>query len=117
VVTRVDPRVTDGTVIVDVDLEGELPGGARPQLEVEGIIYISRSQNTLYVGKPAYVKSNSAVSVYKLDPSGRYADRITIAVGKVSVNDVQVLSGLSAGDQIITSEIGEWRDQERILLN
>lgn len=117
VVTRVDPRVTDGTVIVDVDLEGELPVGARPQLEVEGIIYISRSQNTLYVGKPAYVKSNSAVSVYKLDQSGRYADRITIEVGKVSVNDVQVLSGLNAGDQIITSEIGEWRDQERILLN
>jgi len=117
VVTRVDPGVTNGTVIVDVELEGELPAGARPQLEVEGVVYVSRSQNTLYVSKPAYVKANSAVSVYKLDPSGRYADRITIQVGKVSVNDVQVLKGLDAGDRIITSEIGEWRDQERILLN
>jgi RND family efflux transporter MFP subunit len=117
VVTRVDPGVTNGTVIVDVDLEGELPTGARPQLEVEGIIFVSRSPNSLYVGKPAYVKAGAAVTVYKLDPSGNYADRITIKVGKVSVNHVQVLSGLDAGDRIITSEIGEWRDQERILLN
>jgi len=116
-VTRIDPGVTDGTVIVDVDLQGVLPAGARPQLEIEGIVYISQFKNSLFVGKPAYVKSDAAVTVYKLEPSGRYADRVTIKVGKVSVNHVQVLSGLRAGDRIITSEIGEWQDQERILLN
>lgn len=116
-VTRVDPGVTDGTVTVDVDLQGELPAGARPQLEIEGIINISEFPNALYVGKPAYVKSNATVSVYKLESSGRYADRVTIRVGKVSVNHVQVLDGLTAGDRIITSETGEWQDQERILLN
>jgi HlyD family secretion protein len=116
-VTRVDPGVTDGTVVVDVALHGELPAGARPQLEVEGIIYISEFSNALYVGKPAYVKSNATISVYKLDPSGRYAERIPIRVGKVSVNHAQVLDGLAAGDRIITSETGEWQDQDRILLN
>jgi len=116
-VTRVDPGVTDGTVIVDVRLQGELPAGSRPQLQIEGIIYISESRNTLFVGKPAYVRSNAAISVYKLEPSGRYADRVGIRIGKVSVNEVQVLDGLAPGDRIITSEIGEWQDQERILLN
>jgi HlyD family secretion protein len=55
--------------------------------------------------------------VFKLDSAGRYADRVTIKVGKVSVSYVQVLGGLSAGDRIITSEIGEWQDEQRILLN
>jgi HlyD family secretion protein len=116
VVTRVDPGVTDGTVVVDVDLRGPLPAGVRPQLPVEGTIYVVRMPNTLYVGKPAYVKNDAAISVYKLDPSGPYATRTTIKAGKVSVNYLQVLEGLQAGDRIITSEIGEWQGQERILL-
>jgi len=117
VVKRIDPGVTDGAVIVDVELQGALPAGARPQLQIEGTIYISRLPNAIYVGKPSYVKADSAITVYKLDSSGRYADRTTIKVGKVSLNHVQVLEGLDKGDRIITSEIGEWQDQERVLLN
>ena len=116
VVTRVDPGVTDGTVVVDVDLQGALPAGTRPQLPVEGIVYIARLPNTLYVGKPAYVKNDSDLAVYKLDPAGRYATRVRIRAGQVSLNYLQVLQGLQAGDQIITSEIGAWQDQQRILI-
>jgi HlyD family secretion protein len=116
VVTRVDPGVTDGTVVVDVDLQGTVPAGARPQLPIEGTIYVSQLPNTLFVGKPTYVKNDSDISVYKLDPAGRYATRTTIKAGKVSLNYLQVLQGLQAGDRIITSEIGEWEGQDRILL-
>jgi hypothetical protein len=116
VVTRVDPSVTDGTVVVDVDLHGALPAGARPQLPVEGTIYISRLPNAVFVGKPAYVKNDATIAVYKLDEAGRYANRVNIKAGKVSLNDLQVLQGLQAGDRIITSEIGEWQSENRILL-
>ena len=116
VVTRVDPGVTEGTVVVDADLQGALPAGARPQLQVEGTIYISQLPNSLYVGKPSYVKNDAAITVYKLDPAGSYASRVTIKAGKVSLNYLQVLEGLEAGDRIITSEIREWQGQERILL-
>jgi len=116
VVARVDPGVTDGTVVVDVDLKGALPAGARPQLQVEGIVYVSQLPNTLYVGKPAYVKNDADIAVYKLDPDDRYATRVTIKAGKVSLNYLQVLEGLEPGDRIITSEIAEWQGQERILL-
>ena len=68
------------------------------------------------MGKPSYVKNDAAIAVYKLDPAGRYARRTTIKAGKVSLNYMQVLQGLQAGDRIITSEIGEWQGQERILL-
>lgn len=115
-VSRVDPGVTDGTVVVDVDLHGELPAGARPQMQVEGVIYVSQLPNTLYVGKPSYVKNDAAITVYKLDPAGRYATRVTIKAGKASLNYLQVLDGLEAGDRIITSEISEFQNQERILL-
>ena len=116
VVSRVDPGVTDGTVVVDVDLTGALPAGARPQLQIEGVVYISQVPNAIYVGKPSYVQNDAEIAVYKLDPAGRYATRTKIKAGKVSLSYLQVLQGLQPGDQIITSEIGEWQGQDRILL-
>ncbi len=116
-VTRVDPAVTDGTVIVDVDLKGAIPAGARPQLPVEGVVYLSQLPDTLYVGRPAYVKTNASIAVYRLDSGGVYATRVPIQAGKVSLDYLQVLAGLEAGDRIITSETGEWQGKERILLN
>jgi multidrug efflux pump subunit AcrA (membrane-fusion protein) len=116
VVSRVDPGVTEGTVVVDVDLRGALPVGARPQLQIEGVVYTSQLANTLYVGKPAYVKNDSEISVYKLDPAGLYATPVRIKAGKISLDYLQVLQGLQAGDRIITSEVGEWQGQDRILL-
>ncbi|HEX7153200.1 MAG TPA: efflux RND transporter periplasmic adaptor subunit [Thermoanaerobaculia bacterium] len=116
-VTRVDPAVTGGTVLVDVELRSAPPPGSRPQLPVEGVIYLSRLPDTLFVGKPSYVKTNAAMTVYKLDADGRYATRVPIKAGKLSVNHVQVLSGLKAGDRIITSEIAEFQDKQRILID
>ena len=117
VVVRVDPAVNEGTVIVDVDLKGAIPAGARPQLPVEGVVFLTQLPDTLYVARPAYVKSNADILVYKLDQSGRYATRVPIKAGKVSLDYLQILSGLKEGDRIITSETGEWQNKDRILLN
>lgn len=115
-VVRIDPAVINGTVVVDVSLTGKIPPSARPQLPVDGTIYVSRIPDALYVGRPSYVKSNATVSVYKLDASGNYASRASVQVGKVSLDYMQVLGGLSKGDRLITSETGEWQGQDRILL-
>lgn len=116
-VTRIDPGVTEGTVIVDVELEGLMPRGARPQLQVEGTIYIAQLEDTLYVGKPSYIKADDSVALYRLDANGEYAQRVVVELGKVSVNHVQIRDGLQEGERIITSDSSGWQDHERILLN
>jgi HlyD family secretion protein len=50
-VTRIDPAVLNGTVLVDVELEGPLPPGARPDLSVDGTVEIERLRDVLYVGR------------------------------------------------------------------
>ena len=51
---RIDPAVVNGTVTVDVELTGELPKGARPDLSVDGTIDLERLENVVYVGRPAF---------------------------------------------------------------
>ena len=41
-VSRIDPAAVNGTVDVDVTLEGALPPGARPDLSVDGTITLER---------------------------------------------------------------------------
>ena len=53
-VVRMDPASQNGTVTVDVTLDGTLPKGARPDLSVDGTIEIERLSDVLHVGRPAY---------------------------------------------------------------
>lgn len=116
-VRRVEPAVNEGTVIVDVDLVGKLPAGARPELQVEGIIFQEQFPNTLFVAKPNLVKTNSTVSLYRLDEDGDYAERISVKLGEASVDRVQVLDGLQERDRIILSDSSSWQEHDVILLN
>ena len=117
IVSRVEPAVNEGTVTVDVELVGELPTGSRPELQVEGVIYQDQFENTLFVDRPSMVKTDSLVSVYRLDEDGVYAERVKARLGKASINRVQILDGLKEQDKIILSDSSGWQDHDVIRLN
>jgi len=116
-VMRIDPAVVNGTVTVDVELAGTLPQGARPDLSVDGTIDLDRMANVLYVGRPAFGNENSTISLFKLSPDGKTAVRVPVKVGKASVNAIQVLEGLQAGDTVILSDMSRWDNTDRIRLD
>jgi len=104
-VIRIDPSAINGTVAVDVGLDGPLPKGARPDLSVDGTIQLDRLTNVLYVGRPASGEPESTVGLFKLINGGKEAQRVSVKLGRASVNLVEVLQGLNAGDKIITSDM------------
>jgi HlyD family secretion protein len=116
-VTRIDPAVQGGTVQVDVELTGKLPQGARPDLSVDGTIEIERLPRVVYTGRPAYGQPNSTISLFKLVDDGRYAVRVPVEVGRTSVNAVEIVQGLTPGDEVILSDTSAWDDNDRIRLN
>ena len=59
-VVRIDPSVQNGTVTVDVIMDGPLPKGARPDLSVDGTIELERLADVLYVGRPAFGQEQSS---------------------------------------------------------
>jgi HlyD family secretion protein len=115
-VMRIDPGAQGGTVTVDVALDGALPKGARPDLSVDGTIELDRLKNVLYVGRPAYGEPQSTVGLFKLTDGGKEAQRVNVKLGQASVNMVEILQGLSAGDRIITSDMSGSDTQSRVRL-
>jgi HlyD family secretion protein len=116
-VIRVAPSVQDGTVVVDAALDGPLPEGARVDLSVDGTIEIERLDNVLYVGRPAYGQPQSTVEMFKLTNGGKEAWRVPVKLGRSSVNTIEVVSGLTPGDQVILSDTSAWDGHDHIRLN
>jgi multidrug resistance efflux pump len=115
-VTRIDPAVRSGTVTIDVSLPNDLPGSARPDLSVDGNVIIERLDDVTYVGRPTFGQANQRVSIFKVTPDGAFADRVTIQLGASSVNDMQVLEGLTRGDVVILSDMSRWDGYDRVRL-
>jgi HlyD family secretion protein len=116
-VSRIDPAVQNGTVQVDVEIVGELPPGARPDLSVDGTILIERLEDVLHVGRPAYGQPGSTLRLFRVQAEARTAVRVPVTLGKVSVNRVQILDGLEEGDSVVLSDTSQWDDHDRIELN
>jgi HlyD family secretion protein len=115
-VIRIDPSVQNGTRTVDVSLPDELPKGAVPDLSVDGTIELERLPDVLYVGRPAFGQEQSTVGLFKLDPDGSGASRVQVKLGRNSVNQVEVLSGLKVDDAVILSDMSAWDAFDRVRL-
>jgi HlyD family secretion protein len=115
-VVRIDPTVQNGTVTIDVALPSDLPRSARSDLSVDGNVVIQRLDDVTYVGRPAYGQANQRVGMFKITPDGQFAERINVRLGASSVNDIQVLEGLSEGDVVILSDMSNWDGFDRVKL-
>jgi HlyD family secretion protein len=116
-VMRIDPAAQAGTVQVDVELVGELPRGARPDMSVDGTIELERLPQVVFVGRPTYAQANSTVSLFKIVDGGAHAVRVPVEIGAMSTNSVEIVKGLVPGDEIILSDTSAWEDNDRIRLN
>ena len=114
-VSRVDPAVHDGTVLVDVTFGGTpLPRGARPDLSVEGTVQLENIPDALIVGRPAFGREDSTVSLFRLSTDGEEATRVRVKLGRGSVNLVEVRAGLQPGDKIILSDTSAYDEHDHI---
>jgi HlyD family secretion protein len=116
-VIRIDASIVNGTRTVDCKLDGALPPGAVPDLSVDGTIEIQRLADVVYVGRPVFGQPNSQVSLFKLDEDGKGASRVTVKLGRSSVNTIEVVDGLKVGDQVILSDMSAQDQSPRIRLN
>ena len=116
-VSRIEQSIVNGTVTVDVALKGALPPGSRPDLSVDGTIQLQKLDDVVYVGKPVYGQENSTVTLFKIEPDGKYANKVKVTFGVQSVNFIEVKEGLRVGDRVILSDMSQFDQYDRIKLN
>jgi len=115
-VRRVAPAAHEGTVAVEVALDGKLPDNARPDQNVDGSIEIEHTDVTLHVARPIGLAVGDTSSLFRVDPTTQVATRVEVRTGRVSVDTVEVLSGLEAGDEVILSDMSRYAEARAVRL-
>ena len=113
-VERVDPAVVGGSVRLEVTLEGDLPPGARADQTVSGYVEIEKLEDVLHVARPAGTQEDSTAGVFRLEPDGTHASRVTVRLGRGSAKDIQILGGLAEGDEVVVSDTSTWDASGRV---
>lgn len=117
-VRRIDPAVQNGTRLVEVQLIGELPKGAVPDMNVDGVIELERLANVLQIQRPTFGQEGSTIKLFRYEPDGKHAEAVTVQLGRTSVTNVEIKGGLRVGDKVIVSDMSQVGDNvTRIRLN
>ncbi|WP_448568326.1 efflux RND transporter periplasmic adaptor subunit [Thalassotalea ganghwensis] len=116
-VTRIDPAVSSGMVLVDVEFTEPLPSDMRPELTVDGLIQINHIDNALFVKRPMFAPKHTRIDLFQLSQNQQFANKRSVDLGVSSVDKIQILSGLAVGDTIIISDTSDWQDHKQILIN
>lgn len=109
-VSRIEPRVTNGNIQVEVTLDGALTDNARPELNVAGKISTGTLKNVLYVQKPINGKPDSQGVLYRLDESGDTAIATTLQYGAETTDAIQIVAGATLNQRFILSDMTRWKD-------
>ena len=109
-VTSISPEVKDSEVTGRVRFADNVPTGLRQNQRVSVRIIMDSRSDVLKVERGAFVDSGG--TVYVLD--GDIARRRTARLGAISVAEVEILSGLAAGDHIIVSSLSDFNDAPEV---
>jgi len=115
-VARIAPAASEGTVKVELALEGDLPAGARPDLSVDGQIEVEHLDDVLSVQRPVGVQAGAEAMLFRVDPKSGVARRTTVRIGRASTDAVQIQSGLSDGDEVVLSDLSRWSGFDSIVI-
>jgi HlyD family secretion protein len=100
-----------------VALKGPLPAAARPDLSVDGTIQLEKLDNVVFVGRPVFGQQDATVQLFRIEPEGKFANKVKVTFGKASVNTIEVKDGLQVGDKVILSDMSTYDSYDRIRLN
>ena len=111
---RVVPQVKDGVFTVDLAFVDAQPPGLTTGAAVQGRLSLGGDQPALVLPAGAFLERSGGDYVFVVDGGGHKADRRRIKLGRRNSEQVEVLSGLKAGDRVITSDYEGYEKLDRI---
>jgi HlyD family secretion protein len=111
-VTAISPEVFEGQVVGRIRFAQSNLAGLRQNQRVTARVLIESKENVLKVKRGAFVESGGGRIAYVV--SNQSATKRKIQLGARSIGEVEVLSGLEQGDEIIISSISQFNDSELI---
>ena len=78
---------------------------------------LGQPQDAIMITRGTFFQSTGGQWVYVLDPTGSFATRRNIRIGRQNPQYYEVLEGLNPGEQVITSGYENFGDNDKLVIN
>jgi HlyD family secretion protein len=114
-ITAISPEVKDSQVKGTVVFAEAAPSGLRQSQRVSVRLLFETRTGVLKLPRGPFLESGGGRSAWVVDASG-VAARRPIETGAVSVSEVEVVKGLTAGERVILSDTTEFANARTVLV-
>ena len=115
VVKRVYPEVSNSRFEIDLDFTNESPTNIRRGQTVRFRLEMSDPVDATVLPLGAFFQATGGNWIYVVDPSGDFATKRTIKLGRKNIEVYEVMEGLSAGERVVTSSYDTFGDADRLV--
>jgi HlyD family secretion protein len=84
--------------------------------EIGAVTELGDSRDALLVARPVGAREGAQSSVFVVDEYGLLSRRVPVGYGRGSPSLIEIVSGVSAGDRIIVSDMRAWDAFDRLRL-
>ncbi|RLM51457.1 HlyD family efflux transporter periplasmic adaptor subunit, partial [Halobellus sp. Atlit-31R] len=116
-VSAVFPQIREGRFTAEMVFTGEQPAVIRAGQSLDAQLTLGQSAQALLLPTGAFVNDTGGTWVFVVDQSGSRADKRAVRLGRRNNSQVEVLSGLGPGEQVIISSYGPFGKAEQLQLN
>lgn len=115
-ITKVYPSIANGNFEVDMEFQGQTPGGIKRGQSLRLRIELGNPGQALLLATGGFFQSTGGNWVFVLNEAGDQAVRQNIRLGRKNSENYEVVEGLKPGDRVVTSSYDNFGDNEILVL-
>ncbi len=114
-VSAISPEVVNGEVIARVRFEGKKPEQLRQNQRLSVRIVLDQRENVLTVARGSFVDESGGRYAYVVRDGIAYKTPVTL--GPSSIDKVEILQGLKAGDKVVISGTSNFNGAAKVAIS
>ncbi len=115
--SKIYPNVEDGQFEIDMQFVGDAPRDLRRGQTIQAKLTLGDASEALLIPNGSFFQDTGGKWIFVVTPDGSSAVRREVRLGRRNTEYIEVLDGLEAGEQVITSPYSGFRDMDLLVLN
>jgi len=116
IIDKVYPEVIGGRFAVDMIFTSEKPTQIRIGQTFRIKLELGESKQAILIPRGGFYQSTGGQWVYVIDPSGEFAIKRSITIGRQNPKHYEVMSGLEPGEKVIVSSYDNFNNVDKLIL-
>ena len=114
-ISKIYTDVTNGSFQVDLLFDGPEPEDIKRGQTVQLRVQFSGASDALIVRRGGFFQETGGNWIYVLNPSGEFATRRNIKIGRQNTSHYELLEGLEPGEQVIISSYDSFGGKDKLI--